>query len=92
MSGCTAIHRMIHSTHTALDFTLTPHTHAQSSAYAVRLGGAGACEAVLRSADDTADVDSLSQLLCFVLINLLFVSLAYLIYIFVYMFIYSYPY
>ena len=48
VSGCVAIFRIIHSTHPPVAFTLTPHTHAQSSAYAVRLGGAGACEAIMR--------------------------------------------
>ena len=48
IAGCVSIHRIIHSAHAPVAFTLTPHTHAQSSAYAVRLGGAGACEAVMR--------------------------------------------
>ena len=47
ISGCLAIYRIIHSSHTSSTFTLTPPTHQQSSAYAVRLGGAGACEAVM---------------------------------------------
>jgi hypothetical protein len=47
ISGCLAIYRIIHSSHTSSSFTLTPTTHQQSSAYAVRLGGAGACEAVM---------------------------------------------
>ena len=47
ISGCLAIYRIIHSSHTSSSFTLTPPTHQQSSAYAVRLGGAGACEAVM---------------------------------------------
>ena len=50
VSGCTAISRMINGTQVSEAFTLTPHTHVQSSVYAIRLGGAGACEAVMRLA------------------------------------------
>ena len=47
ISGCLAIYRIIHSSQADSAFTLTPPTHQQSSTYAVRLGGAGACEAVM---------------------------------------------
>jgi hypothetical protein len=47
IAGCEAIYWIIHSAYTAKPFTLTPHTHKLSSVYALRLGTAGACEAVV---------------------------------------------